>query len=244
MVELFQYYGDDFKYFYLKQYSKKDIASKATIFSCRFRKHRVKLLNTKKDTCHYLENVFESFVLLIYRNHFHRKLNNNNFKELSVFDTLELYTLLTECLNTRSISSEYNLNRFIEQKIGEKIDIPISLFNDFYYKPLLKVKLTDIDNCFDMYLNNKSESNIIVTSFSPFNNILIYTRKKNNKQRNYHDIYRIGIEEQKINHLKDISEKLSKLFNSELSKCEHCCNFFNSYCINKKKNMCYHCYYS
>ena len=48
MVELFQYYGNDFKYFYLNNIPKKDIASKAMIFSCRYRKHRVKLLNMKK----------------------------------------------------------------------------------------------------------------------------------------------------------------------------------------------------
>lgn len=91
------------------------------IFSCRYRKHRVKLLNMKKkNTCHYLKNVFDSVILLCC-DHLHGKPKNNNFKELSVFDTLELYSLITEFSNSCNSSSKHNLIIFVKQKIDEKL---------------------------------------------------------------------------------------------------------------------------
>ena len=85
-------------------------------------------------------------------NVFHTKLENSN--ELSIFDSLELYSIMKNLL-TDEIICTWDLGNFVKQKHQEHISVPLELINDMIYKYYLDFKFPiNIDESIKTYLDN------------------------------------------------------------------------------------------
>lgn len=226
MAELFQYYFDGFKYVYLKNIPKETIVSKPLIFGSTFHNYDlfyngVKFRNT---ICYSLDNIHHVLNYINSKDIFQMKPENSN-NELSIFDSLELYSIMQHILKGE-INHVNVLERFIKQKHKEHVNVPLELIEDMIYKHLLDFKFPiDINENIKTYLNKKYE----------------------------HDKMHVFIDF-KFNDLSYLSDKrcyptmssstFKHLINNEFYKCEHCGKYYDTSCIQIDNScLCYYCYY-
>lgn len=240
MAELFQYYYDDFKYLYLKDIPKETIASNSLVFGTLLHNYNLFYINpnTKNSVYTPLNKIHRSFNYITSLDTFHMKPENSN-NELSIFDSLELYTIIQQILK-EGINYVNDLEKFVKQKHNEHIDIPLELINDMIYKYYLNFKFpVNINGNIKTYLDEKYEyDKICVLIDFECDNLSYITNKKQYTTNKYHIT--------KTNSIL-VNETLTMnkhIFNNELYKCNKCGKYYDTSCIQIDNScLCYYCHY-
>ena len=232
MTELFQYYYNDFKYVYLKNIPKETIASKSLVFGSVL--HNYELFytnpNTKNSVYVPLDKIYRIFNCVNSMNVFHTKIENSN--ELSVFDSLELYSIMRDLL-TNEIICTWDLGNFVKQKHKEHINVPLELINDMIYKYYLDFKFPiNIDRSIKTYLDKKYRCNEICVLIDFGCNNLSYVPNKRQSKNKKNSIL-----------TEEISATIEQLFSSEFYKCSYCGKYYDASCMQIDSYLCYYCHY-
>lgn len=227
MTELFQYYFDGFKYVYLKNIPKETIASKSLIFGSMLNNYYLfyNNPNTKNSVYGPLYKMCDVLKCITTLNIVYSKTENGN-NELSVFDSLELYSIIQNILKEGIVYGDI-LKRFVEQKHKEHINVPLELINDMIYKKSIDFKFpVDISENIKTYLHKKSiYDKICVAIDYDLDNDLSYI-----SDNRYHSTLS--------------SVAIKRLINNEFCKCNNCNKYYDPSCIqNDNSCLCYYCYY-
>lgn len=240
MAELFQYYYDDFKYVYLKNIPKETIASKSLVFGSVI--HNYYLFYSDPITNNFVYNplnkIHRTFNYITSLDTFNMKPENNN-NELSIFDSLELYTIMQQMLK-EGMNYVNNLEKFVKQKHNECIDIPLELINNMFYKYYLNFKFpVNINGNIKTYLNEKYEYNkICILIDFECDNLSYITNKKQYTSNKYYITKTNSI---LVNESLTINKNI---INNEFYKCEQCGNYYDVSCIQIDNScLCYYCHY-
>lgn len=240
MAELFQYYYDDFKYLYLKNIPKETIASKSLVFGTLLHNYNLFYINpnTKNSVYTPLNKIHRAFNYINSLDTFHMKPENSN-NELSIFDSLELYSIMQQILK-EGINYVNDLERFVKQKHNEHINVPMELISDMIYKYYLNFEFpVDINENIKTYLDEKYRYNTMRILIDCECDNLSYVT---NKKQYTTDKYCVT----KTNSIstKETSTTIGQLFNNDFYKCNGCGKYYDASCIEINSSyLCYYCYY-